>query len=278
VRKYGWVVATVAISVSAPAWAGPPPAVLYLNFSDGQETVTRADIDNALQNRTVMGSVAKFPTFAWPGMEDEATRRALVRDLAGRINDAFLPYNVVVTTRRPKGGAYTMVMIGGNPALFSLDARVAGIAYMDCDNHQATNVVFAFPSTLGSSVHGLFATIAQEAAHAFGLQHSADPDDLMYPRVDVTQRGFIDRDSPVASPNLCGPQTQNSHQLLLKLLGAWTGGPKPVDDGADPSDPPPLEGGCTIGARRANQPAGGGALVLGVVFALRACRRRRGSL
>jgi hypothetical protein len=52
---------------------------------------------------------------------------------------------------------------------------VAGVAFMDCENRQRANVVFAFPAPLGGSIHGLFSTIAQEAGHALGLQHSSDP-------------------------------------------------------------------------------------------------------
>jgi hypothetical protein len=261
--------------------------VLYLNFSDGQENVIRADLDNALQNRSVMGSSDPFPAFAWPDMNDPEARRDLEQQLAQQVNDAFMAYNVVVTTHRPKSGVYTMVFIGGAPSIFALDARVAGIAFMDCDNRQASNVVFAFPTTLGTSIHGLFATIAQEAAHAFGLQHSSDPDDLMYPRVDLSQRGFLDRESAVASPNLCGPTTQNSHQLLLKLLGPWPGGDKPVDMAlpapmVDPP-PPPVEGGCAPASVAGRAQRGTGSLGLGgtalcVLFALRACRRRRAGL
>jgi hypothetical protein len=266
---------------AAVAVAAPAPAVLYLNFSDGTEDVFRAERDNALQNRSVMGSIAPFPEFAWPGMNDQDARRMMVEDLARQVNDAFLPYNVVITTHRPSTGPYTMVLVGGNPAIFSLDARVAGIAFMDCDNRQATNVVYAFPAPLGNSVHGLFATIAQEAAHAFGLQHSANPDDLMYPRVDVTQRGFMDRESPVASPNLCGPVTQNSHRRLLELLGPWPGGDKRIDELPALQDQPlpPIEGGCAVArARRANGSIGLGGAAPGALFALRACRRRRGRL
>jgi hypothetical protein len=279
-QGWGMVVGLVYLARAATAAAAPSPAVLYLNFSDGREDVFRAENDNAAQNRSVMGSSAPFPAFAWPGMNDETARRTLVDELARQVNDAFLAYNVIITTHRPTSGAYTMVLVGGNPGIFSLDPRVAGIAFMDCDNRQATNVVFAFPASLGTSVHGLFATIAQEAAHAFGLQHSSNPDDLMYPRVDVTQRGFEDRESSVASPNLCGPVTQNSHRRLLELLGPWPGGDKPIDELPPPVEAPlPFEGGCAVApAHHANGSTGLGGAALGLLFALRACRRRRGRL
>jgi hypothetical protein len=277
-KWWGWVWAASMLLAGTSRAEAAAPSVLYLNFSDGHEDVVRANTDNAPQNRTVMGSAAPFPAFAWPGMTDEATRRQLIDALATQVNDAFMPFNVVVTTMRPQAGAYTMVVVGGSPALFSMDARVAGVAYMDCDNRQASNVVFAFPAALGGSQQALFTTIAQEAAHAFGLQHSSDPNDLMYPRVDLDQRSFQDRETEVASPNLCGPKTQNSYRRLLELVGPWTGGAKPIDQvqvETDSVDPPPLSGGCSLGARRGS---GGGALAVALLFALQACRRRRGGL
>jgi hypothetical protein len=256
------------------------PEVLYLNFSDGTEAVVRADSDDAALNHSVLGSVAPYPAFAWPDMNDDDARRALVRDLTEQINQAFLPYNILVTSTRPASGAYTMVMIGGEPALLGMEPRVAGVAFMDCENHQRSNVVFAFPAPLGGSLHGLFATIAQEAAHALGLQHSSDPNDLMYPRVDLSQRGFQDRESAVGSPRYCGQSTQNSHRRLLDLLGAWTGGDKPVDMlpvAADVAAAPAM--GCALGgARRANDAITGAWGLALILFAVRACGRRRGRL
>jgi hypothetical protein len=261
--------------------------VLYLNFSDGTENILKADGDDAARNRSMMGSVTPYPAFTWPGRDDLDARGEVVRDLTRQVHDAFLPYNVVVTATRPVSGPYTMVMIGGSPDLFGMEPRVAGVAFMDCENRQDGNVVFAFPAPLAGSVQGLFSTIAQEAGHALGLQHSSDPHDIMYPRVDLAQRSFQDRDSPVASPKYCGQDIQNSHRRLLELVGAWEGPEKPMflpetpPEEAEVMPEPPL-GGCTVagrpGARRANGGLGGAGLVLLAVFALGACGRRRGRL
>jgi hypothetical protein len=284
-RKYLAVglVSVLCAGASVAHSEGRGPEVLYLNFSDGSENIVRADGDDAALYRSIMGSVSPYPAFAWPGIDTEEARRQLVHDLTEQINDAFRAYNVVVTTTRPAGGHYTMVMIGGSPALFAMDPRVAGVAYMDCENRQAANVVFAFPGPLGASAHGLFSTIAQEAAHAFGLQHSSDPNDIMYPRVDLAQRGFLDRESVVASPKFCGADTQNSHRRLLQLLGAWPGGDKPDDPVLTASDTGGTEaheamGGCAVGghfSRRATEATIAWPGTLALVFALRACRRRR---
>ena len=286
-RKYGWTCtgALVATLIAGtPGRAAAQPAVLYLNFSDGSENVIKANVDDAAEDRSIMGSVTPYPAFTWPGVTDEAARRKLIDDVTQQVNDAFLPYHVLVTTTRPAEGPYTMVMVGGSPALFGMDAHVAGVAYMDCDNSQPANLVFAFPAPLGDNVHGLFSTIAQEAAHAFGLQHSSDPDDLMYPRVDLQQRSFIDRDSAVAMPKYCAPSTQNSHRRLLSLMGAWPGGDKPMDapttvSGAGTVLARPM-GGCAVapGVRRGKGGFFAPAAVILLMLAVGPCRQRRGRL
>jgi hypothetical protein len=89
-------------------------------------------------------------------------------------------------------------------------------------------------------LHGLYVTIAQEAAHAFGLEHTADTSDLMYPKVDPAQRRFQDRESMIFGDKLCGRETQNSHRRLLEIVGPWPGGEKPLDNGSLPDTVPPV--------------------------------------
>jgi hypothetical protein len=269
-----WVVAFI---VAFPGLAHATGLeVLYLDFSDGTENVIQADSDDASRNHTIMGTATPYPAFIWPGADDPHARREVIDDITRRVREAFAPFDIVVTTTRPAAGPFNTVMIGGDPGIFKMDARVAGVAYMDCDNRQGANVVFAFPAPLGGSVHGLFSTIAQEAGHALGLQHSSDPSDLMYPRVDVAQEGFQNRESPVASPRFCDPQTQNSHQRLLQLVGA-RGDTSPSEVGSTELAAP--AGGCQVAkARRASGANPGVWAALLAVFAVCACGRRRGRL
>jgi hypothetical protein len=236
------ITATVAlVALPAAAAAQATPGQLYLNFSDGTETLVKADVDNAARNESGLGAAAPYPAFNWPGFADGSVdRRDLIRTITRRVHEAFLPYNILVTTTRPPEAPYTMVFIGGSPALFGFDARVAGVAPMDCGNVEASNVVFTFPTALRGNVHGLFATVAQEAAHAYGLEHTSDPSDLMFPRVDPAQRRFQDRASRIDGQRLCGREIQNSHERLLEILGAWPADvPKPVDDGGPADTAPP---------------------------------------
>jgi hypothetical protein len=216
------------------------PAILYVNFSDGSESLQQGQVDDATRDVTSMGSIPRYPPFTWPGINDGSiSRRDLIRAITRQVNDLYLPYNLLVTTTRPAAGPYTMVMVGGTPTVLGYDARLAGVAFMDCDNLQPANIVFAFPSALRGNVHGLVVTIAQEAAHSYGLEHSMDPTDIMYPKVDPAQREFPDRAGPIAGDHLCGRDTQNPHRRLLETLGPWPGGPKPLDDLMPPDTDPP---------------------------------------
>jgi hypothetical protein len=237
-----FVAILAATLVTWPRRAGAAdPAVIYLNFSDGTETLTRAENDNAALNQSALGAVTPYPAFTWPGIADGSiSRRELVRTIAERVNEVFLPYNVLITTTRPASGPYTMVMIGGSPTLLGFDARIGGVALMDCNNQSATNVVFAFPTALRGNLHGLFVTAAQEAAHAFGLEHTNDTSDIMYPKVDPAQRLFQDRENMIFGDRLCGRDTQNSHRRLLEMLGPWPAGEKPFESGAAADTTPPV--------------------------------------
>ncbi|HEY0709154.1 MAG TPA: Ig-like domain-containing protein [Polyangia bacterium] len=216
------------------------PEVVYLNFSDGTEAITFAPIDDATTNRSSLGVAAPYPAFAWPtigtGVE---TRAEVIARITRKVHALFLPYNVLVTLKRPATGPYTTVMIGGGPRDIGIDQNLGGVAYMDCGNQEDANLVFAFPSNLRGSEQGLVFTIAQEAAHAFGLEHTESRRDVMYPELAPEQVGFLDEDTAILGERLCGNTTQNSHRKLIEMVGPWLGDEKPFDDGAGVDREPP---------------------------------------
>jgi hypothetical protein len=203
--------------------------VLYLNFSDGTERFDQADDDDAATNRSAIGAQASYPGFA--PMLDAVERDELQRRVVAGVHHAFLAYDVQLTMARPAAGPYTMVVIGGGPGALGFEATVGGVAVLDCTNANESNIVFVFPQALRFAPAGLIATVAQEAAHSYGLEHSTNPTDFMYPRIAPTQERFADLMAPISGPTLCGAASQNSHQRLLAVLGPWPGGPKPLLDG-----------------------------------------------
>jgi hypothetical protein len=221
----------------ARAERAPAPKLAYLNVSDGTTSLRAATEDNAAEDLSAIGSVIPYPPFEWAsGPEGKSvSAKQATAYLIFALHKAFLPYNLIWTDVRPAADPYTMVMVGGRPEQFGFDPRVAGAALMDCDNLQENNVVFAFPSPLPGNLHGLFVTAAQETAHAFGLEHTEDRNDLMNAQVGPYQWTFTDRSNPISAPRACGPLLQNSHQKLAQILGLWPlGVPKPLGDGTVP--------------------------------------------
>jgi hypothetical protein len=229
----------LASFAQAPPPPGSAPRTVYLNFSNGSETLTFAAEDDAVTNRSSTGAAAPYPAFSWPGINTGLlTQAELVRRVVRRVHEIFLPYNVLVTTTRPAAGPYVMVMIGGHPRDIGVSLTVAGLAFMDCRNEVPSDVVFAFPEMLRGSEHGLVVTIAQEAAHAFGLEHTTNRADIMYPTVAAEQASFPDEQNPILD-GICGNSVQNSHTRLLSIVGPWLGDDKPIDDGTRADRQPP---------------------------------------
>jgi hypothetical protein len=125
---------------------------------------------------------------------------------------------------------------------------VGGLAPLDCsrdsrgtiyyNDQDDVEVVFAFsdtakydPSSYATKINTLAATIAQESAHAYGLGHADNQNDVMYPYTTGTTTGFTNTDSPYADSSNCakGAGTQNSYKLLLQILGAHQGGGTTTD-------------------------------------------------
>ena len=235
-----WLLAWRRYGAALPARAAEPARAVYLNFSDGTENLTQVAVDDAPTNGSSVGMATPYPAFNWPSVATGATTRGeVVGRVVRQVHEIFLPYNVVVTTTRPASGPYTMVLIGGSPRDIGVDLNVAGLAYMDCGDQQKSNVVFAFSEAVRSSERGLATTIAQEAGHAFGLEHTAARRDIMHPTIDPLQAGFLDEEVPLLGDRRCGPATQNSHRRLLEIVGAWAGEAKPIDDGTRADRNPP---------------------------------------
>ncbi len=225
------IAAAVGITWIAAGRAGATQ-IVYLDFSDGTETITFAEIDDSTANRSSIGGASPYPAFAWPSISTGVEARSqVVARVARAVHAMFLPYDVIITLTRPTAPPFTTVMIGGDPRDLALRENYGGVAYMDCGNKQPSNIVFAFPSRLRGNERGLVVTIAQEAAHAFGLEHTDSRRDVMHPLLSPEQMSFLDEDGPVLDGRLCGAPTQNSHRRLIDAVGVWQGGEKPFDDG-----------------------------------------------
>lgn len=158
--------------------------VVYLNF-DGVTLTRSFSNDDARQNVSaiVQSSTTNIPAFNPNDLVSTQglTRSQIIQRVMDDLYTLHAPYNVEFTTTRPTSGYYSMVVFGGSCQSVAGSSGCAGIALRDCGDQMPSNITFVFPP--GQRIADLATTAAQEAAHAFGLGHTDDSSDVMYPAI-----------------------------------------------------------------------------------------------
>ncbi len=210
--------------VETPLLAGQPN-ILYLNF-DGAQMRSTGSCDNAPANCSYIAGNVSYPAFNGSAFQ----KMEIIR----LVTLYYQPFNIQIVTQRPASGNYSMVMIGGTSLV---GQGAAGVAPLDCGDTNPNNVSFAFSEEVNNQPYDVATTIAQESAHAYGLGHTDNPQDLMYPALSGQEMSFLDLNMRICDivsgwPQQCGTQSdctgtgrQNSHQLLLANVGPGDTGP-----------------------------------------------------
>jgi len=211
-----------------PLQLGPAKSnVFFLNY-DGVTIKFTGQEDDSSQN------ISQFQDFAMNyqpyggGAKRAASMQAVKSDWA--------KYKVTITDQRPGGGNYTMCV---NSPTNPFGGGVLGIAPLDCNDGQARNIVFAYHSDNDQFPAATQATtMSQEIAHAYGLEHVMEPNDIMNPYNAGGDPSFIDQCFTLDGggqgiacgqqhAQFCGGNGQNSHQELVALFGVSEPDPVP---------------------------------------------------
>ena len=142
---------------------------LFLNFSGG---MLYTGSDNSAENRSTLAKQGVYPVFG--GGESVAL------SIIQAVEADFAPFGIrILYEARPrKVVPYTMEMVGGSWSDTTIDSPAGGVAPgADCGALGQRHVVYTFSN--GGSVLGAAATIAQEAGHAYGLDHTFDCTSVM---------------------------------------------------------------------------------------------------
>lgn len=204
--------------------------VLFANF----EGVDVRQGDNALENEGLRNpdlnskGVIELDMFDGNGSNRNETILKIQRQVAAWYADM----NVDIVISRPLSGDYLMTVVGGKQGDIVQMSGVVGISPGDCKNNVEANLNYAFSGSLSENPDQTAVTIAHEAGHAYGLGHTLNMKDIMYPSVS-TVTGF--ESGEVADPGPCNAMqfdVQDSHQVLVDNLGKRSGG-KPSPSAAD---------------------------------------------
>jgi len=180
-----------------PAWEDiegnqyPRKGTVFLNFNGGE---LRAGDDNSAENKSTLARHNhKYPVFNG----SEATALTLIQAVAQDLET--LGVRVLYLERPSKTVPYTMAMVGGSWSDTNIGDPAGGVAPgTDCEDRDQRNVVYAFDSSS--------ATISQEVAHAWGLDHTLGSDRIMSYQAG-NNKHFGDNCQPLCEEQCQGPGT-----------------------------------------------------------------------
>lgn len=230
---------------AAALWLGPgsvrAEALVYLNFDGatlsappkGQEEHA-AKLQSELVSRLGKTSLV-IPPARFGG---QYSRDIVLRLVVADVQKHYAGLGLRVVTQKPIDDRYTMIVIGGKSDVLGLE-RELGWGTTDCENKNPRNVGFVFSDTINGmgdswDTTQVAATISQELAHTFGLEHVEGPDDLLMRPVPakVSEYRFGDRCLAVVPGPAIGPtgpgcksnvgcpeQQQNDRAVLKQILG-----------------------------------------------------------
>ena len=232
---------------------GPNGAhIIFLNFDGAAiKSGSQSGDDSATNTSQIASSSVQYPAFddsPYTGGSGGLTRTQVIMGITNQFKQYYAPFNVETVTTRPAAGVrYEMCMIGGTPDLVlgGQGGGAAGVAPLDCGNQVEENIVYAFSDVVAPNMSGLSATdaekavaitCAQETAHGYGLGHTTNQMDVMYPQLGDLVTGFgglsnLQNDGS----GVCSGQNatqQDSAAMLKMVIGASSGnpntGPSPV--------------------------------------------------
>lgn len=149
----------------------PQDPVLWINFA-GATVSKGTDLG---QSFLPCSSQAKIPPSRLPFQ----SQQEIANMVATHFSNAGA--KLLVTTDQPASGDYTTIHVGGTYANLgcSSGSSPAGLAPFDVGNANPSDIGFVFPQS--NDLSSIARTIAHEAGHTYGLDHSNNKQDLMYP-------------------------------------------------------------------------------------------------
>jgi hypothetical protein len=267
---YRWVDPSL-VDVAEPQ--APSSNVIFLNRCEGGCTVWPGWDDSRTDSSSLVSQAVDIDSFA----HGDAAWDSIV----SCVRSMYEPFGVVVTDVDPGGTPHFEAIVAGRPEDIGASG-IGGVSPFACgviDNA----ITYSFANIYGSA-QDICETVAQETAHAFGLEHVYLCEDPMSWLTGCGPRSFRDVEAPCgeSAPRSCecGGATQNSYRSLLREFDAAQATPpagdlEPGCDGDDTGDCDPEMGGCRAAGSRDGAAGGIGAGASALVLIAGCLLRRR---
>jgi MYXO-CTERM domain-containing protein len=214
------------VQMAEPQPLGGGNNVIYLNgcFGPGDCTFTPGGEDSTSNRSSIIEQTATVSAF-----DAGDTAWAAVVEC---VQKAYKPFNVVVTDQDPSPAPHFEAVVGGDPAEVGFPSDVGGVAPFNCGiiNNAVT---YSFANIYQGSIPDICWTVAQESAHAFGLDHEFLCEDPMTYLSDCgSEKWFRNAQAPCGEfeerPCMCGGAGQNSYAFIQQAFGPGTDTPPTV--------------------------------------------------
>lgn len=192
--------------------------VLFANF-DGVDVRPG---DTSLENEGLRELDTQDPieVARYAADKEEGQRISNILKIQKLLAGWYADFNIDVVISRPLSGDYQMTVVGDRESIIGEPGGVVGISPVDCKNANDSNLNYAFSASLGDNPDQTAITIAHENGHAYGLHHTDNNKDIMYPSVTPAE-GFRKGKAARGPCGLrAGIDDQDSYQVLIENLGA----------------------------------------------------------
>jgi hypothetical protein len=217
-------------------------STIYLNRCSGGCTITPGNEDSRTNKSSIINGTVNVREFnagnsAWNAV-------------VACVKDMYAPFGVDITDQDPGNVSHFEAIVAGYPQDIGAGSGVGGVSPFSCGiiNNAIT---YSFANIYGGSVQDICEVVAQETAHAFGLDHEYYCPDPMTYLYGCGAKEFRDYNANCGEGSArqcsCGGSTQNSYQKILSIFGPGTPTPPTVDI-TEPADGATVEAGFVVRA------------------------------
>ncbi|MCP4448351.1 MAG: hypothetical protein GY811_23875 [Myxococcales bacterium] len=200
--------------------------VIYLNGCFGSGCDFSPGNESSIENTSsLIDAPRHVPPFSGGQMQWDA--------IVDCVRDTYKPFDIEITDQDPGNEPHFEAIVAGEASDIGMVGLIGGLAPFLCGETINNAITFSFAALVDNDVAETCWVIAQETAHAFGLDHEylcSDP--MSYLRSCDYNKRFQDEDAPCGEFGerecSCGGPTQNSYRRLLEHFGPGVATPPTV--------------------------------------------------